>query len=812
MSILKLLRGSLAACLMYLAAGQLTAGPPSRIAEDVSSGRVYQLSGNTRPLIASAPDKGAVPDQTPLPRITLSFKMSDAQQAALTKLLADQQNPANSHYHKWLTPEQYGTQFGMSSSDMTKVRRWLSGQGFTNIQVARSKNLITMSGTVGVAQDAFRTAIHRFDVNGAEHFANTTDPYLPAALQNVVHGIRGLTDLHPHPHAKVAHPHFTSSISGNTFMAPGDFATIYDVQNLYNAGVTGTGQKIAIAGQTDIQNFDIEAFQTAAGLTVQPPTIILDGADPGLQKGDLSEAELDVEWAGAVARGATIVYVNSSDAFNSAVYAITNQVANILSLTYGSCEAQVGTAEMTSLNMSFQQAAAQGMTVIAAAGDSGAADCDYSTDPNTLITVAKQGLAVDFPASSPYVTGMGGTQFNEGSGNYWSTTTGSNGGSAVSYIPEEAWNDDCSAGVTSAAQCTGTATYGLSATGGGVSTTFTKPSWQTGTGVPADGFRDVPDVSIAASPNHDGYLICETDPVNGVAATTSSCVNGTFRNTDTTLNVAGGTSVASPAFAGIVALINQLTGSAQGAVNPRLYTLASIVPDAFHDITIGSNVVPCTVATTNCTVGILGYNASVGYDQVTGIGTIDAYNLVENFAPSFTLASNPTTLTVANSSSGTATVTVAAVGGFTGSVSFSCSVPATLGNTTCSIPGTITGSGSTTLTISNSTSTSNIGRWFGRLIPPVGTNTMLPFAVLLLVFFASLAATSNRTYKRPLAGVAVLAAVLMTGCGGGSSSSSSNSNNSTPAVTGTVTVTAVSSATELAASTTKSITIAVTEP
>jgi subtilase family serine protease len=782
----------------WLLAGSAVAGaPPNRIREDLENGRTFQLQGNTRPRIASLPDTGAMAGQETLPHIAIDFKMSDAQQAELAKLLAEQQDPSSPQYQNWLTPEQYGERFGMNPSDLKKVQHWLENLGFRDIQVSRSRNSISMSGTASLAQYAFQTAIHRFELNGTTHYANTSDPILPAAMRGTVASVRGLSDLHPKPHARaVARPRFTSSISNNHFMAPGDFATIYDVQTLYTNGIDGTGRKIAIAGQTDIQIFDIEAFQTAAGLTVKDPTVIVDGADPGLQKDDLSEAELDVEWAGAVARGATIVYVNSPDVFNSAIYAINNKVADALSLTYGVCEAQVGTSEINTLNAVFQQANAEGMTIVAASGDSGAADCDSSTDPNKPITSATQGLAVDFPASSPYVTGMGGTAFNEGTGSYWNPTNNANGGSAISYIPEQAWNDTSS-------------TEGLSATGGGASITFTKPSWQTGPGVPADGQRDVPDISLAVSPAHDGYLICSTPPSStGVPATTSSCVNG-FRNSDQTLNVIGGTSVAAPTFAGIVALIDQRTGISQGNINPRLYALAALVPEAFHDITTGTNQVPCTAGTTGCATGTIGYSAAVGYDQVTGLGTVDANNLVDSWAPSFTLAVSPSTLTVADASSGAATVTVSPAGGFTGIVSFSCAVPSTLTNTTCSIPATVTSSGSTTLTITNATAVSSgisKPRWS---VPTGGTLPLSLAGFVLLVSAGALTAIKRSPRVRFASAAAVVSALLTVACGGGSSPNSSATQ--TASVTGTVTITAVSAPTALTGSITETVTLPVTE-
>jgi subtilase family serine protease len=806
-------RNYLVRWLFAIAAGCLIgpsafAAPPSRITENLGSGRTFQLEGNTHPLVATLPDKGSAPPDTPLPRITIDFNMSAAQQAALSKLLADQQNPSSPRYHQWLTPEQFGEQFGMSASDLSKVTNWARSLGFTNIQVARSKNSVSMAGTAALAEYAFQTAIHNFDRNGTIHFANIADPMLPAGLRGVVSSVRGLSNLRPKPRVKVK-PHLSEGSSGN-FIAPGDFATIYDLQPLYNSGIDGTGQKIAIVGQTDIQTFDIEAFQSAAGLTVKAPTIVLAGTDPGLVKDDLSEAELDVEWAAAVAPGATIVYVNSQDAFTSLTYAIQNKVANVLSVTYGNCESQFGTSSIKTYEGYFQQANSQGMTLVAASGDSGAADCDGSTDPNKLDTSATQGLAVDYPASSVYVTGAGGTTFNEGGGNYWALSNSADGSSALSYIPEMAWNDDCSPGATSAADCSATATYGLSASGGGVSTVNPKPSWQAATGVPADGARDVPDISLAASPNHDGYVVCETPPTHGVPATTSSCVNG-FASSTQTLNIVGGTSVSAPAFAGMIALINQMTSGAQGNVNPRLYVLASAAPDVFHDITLGNNIVPCTAGSTDCSNGILGYNTAAGYDLVTGLGSVDGNNLVQSFAPSYTLSVSPSTLTIPNASSGSSTVTVTPVGGFSGTVSFTCSVPSTLSNTTCSIPGTVTQTGSATVTISNATAAS--ASFWKRDFPP-GNNSAFLFGMLALGITSAILATRKHP-RAPLGALALFSLALMTGCGGGNSSSSSSSSVSGSqgaSVTGTVTITATSSATSLANSITKTITISVTEP
>ena len=593
--------------------GLNAAEAPRRIHNEIKDGEIYRLTGNTKPMLALAQDEGEVSSTLALPRLALHFQLTSQQQEDLDQLLRQQQTPGAAQYHQFLTPEEYGVRFGLNAADVASVTAWLESQGFSEIQVARSRTFISFASTAGQVQTAFHTTLHRYTLNGETHYANASDPSLPQALEGVVESIRGLHDFHLKPHnIQRLHPHFTSSISGNHFLAPDDFVTIYNLQPLYQGGLDGTGVKIAVAGQSDIQLSDIRAFRTAAGLSPNDPTIVLAGTDPGIQSssGDEGESDLDVEWAGAIARNATIVFVTSADVEASITYAIDNNVAPILSLSYGSCETSYSAAESSTEAAQYQQANAQGMTVIAAAGDSGAADCDTSYP-------ARHGLSVDVPASFPSVTGVGGTTFQEGSGTYWNTGNNSYGGSALSYIAEVVWNDSSVAN-------------GLSASGGGASRYNAKPTWQTGAGVPSDGARDVPDLAFAASPNHDGLLICSD----------GDCVNG-FRNTDTTLDVIGGTSAGSPSFAGIVALLVQAKG-AQGNINPNLYALAARSTDVFHDITSGNNSVACRVGSTNCTTGTMGYTAGVGYDQATGLGSVDASRLLSEWTNSANTATGTT--------------------------------------------------------------------------------------------------------------------------------------------------------------------------
>ena len=581
--------------------------------ESSASRSVRSTLAHTLPARAlKANDLGPVPASTALPSLTLRFSLSAAQNQALTTLEAAQQNPSSPLYHQWLTPEQYGAQFGLSDGDLAQVTSWLSAQGFTNIQVARSRTLVSFSGSAAQAEAAFATSIHSLQSDGETHIGSLTEPSIPTAFASVVGGITGLDDfrLRPRIHTRTVpapNPQFTSSISGSTFIAPGDFYTIYDTNPLLNASINGTGITIAVMGQTDIALSDVAAFRSASGLAANVPTIKLYGADPGTTTADLPEASLDVEWSGAVAPAATILYVNSTNVISgSLTQAITNNLAPIVTISYGDCETGFGSSNLATYNQLFRQATVQGQTIIGPAGDTGATDCDYGNTNG----YAQGGLAVDFPASSPYVTGLGGSEFNEAGGTYFSTTNGTYQGSALSYIPEMVWNDDAAGG-------------GLAAGGGGSSAFFTKPAFQVGTGVPADLSRDVPDLSLNASPDHDGYLYCSG----------GFCTNG-FRNSTSNLDVVGGTSVSTPAFAGIMALLEQKIKSRVGNANPIIYGLANSTyySTVFHDITVGSNASPCVTGSTNCPVGgSIGYSATAGYDLASGWGSVDAYQLVNDW-------------------------------------------------------------------------------------------------------------------------------------------------------------------------------------
>jgi len=651
-----------------------------RITQPIDGSSMSPVMGSLHPMAKTEFDQGLADNSKVIQGMTINFKRSDAQEASLKALLQAQQDPASPYYHKWLTPAEFGQQFGMSSGDLAKVSGWLQQEGFTVTSVAQSNNAIGFSGNIAAIEKTFQTQIHNYSVNGETHFANATQISIPTSLVGTVSGVRGLNDFRLKPRVQfmksrdtASSPHFTSGLTGQHYVAPGDFAVIYDVNPLYTAGNTGKGVTIAVIGQTDIVPADITDFRAAAGLSVNNPTVVtVPGTTPlsvaaGSASDDLSETDLDLEWSGGVANGASIVLVNSGDIFTSLQYAIQNPINGItvpiISQSYGACEAGFNTGDLNEIEGWLAQANSQGQTVVLAAGDTGAADCDDSG-----VTVATQGLAVDYPGSSAYVTDAGGSEFmgdgtaqtpQTGAGTYWSSS--GTGGvsddlitSAKSYIPEMAWND-----TTFAIANGGT----LSAGGGGVSALWPKPSWQTGVpGIPADGHRDVPDISLNSSPDHDPYLYCtQIQTVGSGNNYVSSCQATSFRLNDGTqsdtnnLTAAGGTSFAAPSFAGLLAIIEQklASGGGLGNINPALYQLAAnstTYASAFHDITTGNNQVPCTTGSPNCPTGsnpVIGYVAATGYDQATGLGSLDANNLATAFAALVLATGTKTTLTAA---------------------------------------------------------------------------------------------------------------------------------------------------------------------
>jgi len=638
---------------------------------------------------------------------------SPEQQTSLETLLQAQQDKTSPNYHVWLTPEEFGKRFGPSDQDLQTVTWWLKSHGFQVARISKGRGVIEFSGSAAQVREAFHTSIHSYVVNGEQHWANASDPQIPTALGPIVMGVDSLHNFPkraahrlaslPSQLAKtgpyrgiqpalnwVCGSNPTTSAPIECYVVgPYDFATIYNVLPLWGATppIDGTGESIAIVARSNINIQDTNDFRTLFGLPVNPPQVIVDGPDPGLVPDDETEADLDVQMSGAVAKGATIVLVVSqttetTDGVDlSALYIVDNNVAPIASESFQACELELGTTGNQFHNGLWEQAAAQGISVFVSAGDRGSAGCDFSQ--GTTPQPAESGLQVNGLASTPYNVSVGGSDFNDVSNPqaYWNTTESpATLESAKGYIPETTWNDSCTNGVLASlghsmnaeTNCNNPALAQLVATiggGGGKSNCTTpagaspadcvggyaKPAWQIGTGVPSDGKRDVPDVTLFSGDGALGnsYGICERDVLNIVCDPTN-------------LVFIGGTSAAAPAFAGLQALIDQKIGAPQGNPNYILYQLAagqsatgcnsSAVPAStcvFNDVTAGTIAMPCATSSLNCQTensgdrfGILtGYSAGSGYDLATGLGSVNANNLVNSWS-ALKLNSSSTSLTL----------------------------------------------------------------------------------------------------------------------------------------------------------------------
>jgi hypothetical protein len=704
----------------------------SRITQAVDESNLTVLKGNTYYLARAEYDRGAAPSSLPMNRMLLVLRRNPIQEAALEQLLDQQQDQSSPNYHQWLTPQQLGQQFGPSDQDVRTITIWLQSHGFQVAPISSGRTVIEFSGTAAQVQEAFHTAIHKYSVPNAtgaleDHWANSTDPSIPTALAPVIVGIDTLHNfprkaMHvvrgaytKNPVTGVVRPLDTPSPATPSwtigcdqgqascyFLGPYDFATIYNVLPLWSGtpAMDGTGQTIAVIGESDVDFKDIEGFQSLFGLPTKDPVLVPDGPDPGVVPGDETESDLDLEWSGSVAKGATIDFVIAATTNTTlgvdlaAQHAVDRNVAPIISESYGICELGVGTTGNQFYSGLWQQAAAQGITVLIAAGDSGSAGCD--SQDNAPPAPAEFGLQVSGFASTAYNVAVGGTDFNDlaNPSTYWNasnaTTTQA---SAKGYIPEIPWDDSCTSvaitffGYSSNAltncnnpQLLDIGVFTVGGSGGKSACTvndgndtsscsggYAKPSWQAGKGVPSDGKRDIPDVALFASGGYisnSAYIICEADQTG---SNYCSPQNLNF------LTV-GGTSASTPSFAGIMAMVVQKTASRQGNANYILYQLAaqsgascasSGTPAStciFYDITTGTNAMPCddTVPQpVNCGapgaegIGILtGYNSTAGYDLTTGLGSVNAANLVNKWSTiTSTLKPSATTLSLNPTSS-----------------------------------------------------------------------------------------------------------------------------------------------------------------
>ena len=712
-----------------------------RIADPIDESQLVTLTHTVHPLANARNDRGAAPDGMQLDRLQLVLQRSPAQESALHQLIAGMHTPGSPQYHQWLTPAQFGAQFGASDQDIATIQTWLGSHGFNVTKVNPGKATLEFSGNVAQMREAFHTQIHKYAVNGETHYANANDPQIPAALAPVIGGFSSLNNFRIKSYVKnVGETTYDPSTgrakslwttgSGafdyqtyNFVISPADFAVQYDLNPVYAQGIKGDGQTIAIINESNINVGLVNQFRTLFGLPANPPQVIVDGNDPGVDGINnpdgpnyaSSEAYLDVEWSGAVAPDATIDLVIGADTalesglILAAEHAVYGNVAPVVSLSFGACEAELGTFNAF-IDDLWEQAAAQGQTVMVSAGDNGAAGCDSGTD------FAVNGQAVNGFGSTPYNVAVGGTDFQYSSysgtdsaintqlESYW-TTTASNNTPAVSiksYIPEQPWNDSqFGLNLFSYYADTGDADTTTVGSGGGASNCATgsgttsnggwstctagypKPSWQSGKGVPSDTVRDVPDVSLfsANGYNDSYYAICATD---GDCQTGSSTVQ---------IYGVGGTSASSPSFAGIMALVNQKYGR-QGQADTVLYPLATQFQAAFHDVIVGNNSVPCAFSpltpdciqtAANIAAGIyytdvdntygqavegqigsgttVEFNATAGYDLASGLGSVDAAVLLADWgnvkfnSASVSLTANPTTITHGQAVSISGTVT-----------------------------------------------------------------------------------------------------------------------------------------------------------
>jgi hypothetical protein len=657
--------------------------PSALVTQAVDNSVRTSLPGNVHPLARAEFDRGEAPIDMPLKRMLLVLKRSPEQAAALRKLIDHQQDKSSPDYHKWVTPEEFGVRFGLSDQDLSAVANWLTASGFEVTQVSKGRTVIEFSGTAGLVKQAFGTAIHKFEAKGEEHWANVNDPSIPTALAPVVAGVNSLHNFQKKAQNKnlgtfsrdnktgqvtPRSPQFTFNagcfpIGQNcNAVGPYDFATIYDLLPLWNAGTTGAGQRIAIVGRTNINPQDATDFWNLFGLTVPSNklNIILNGPDPGIN-GDEGEADIDIQWSGAVAPGAFIDFVTSASTETtdgvdlSALYIVNNNVAPVMSESYGQCELAMGNAGVSFYSFLWEQAAAQGISAFVSSGDNGGAGCDNPGSP------AQFGLNVNGLASTQFNTAVGGTDFNQYNkwSTYWNTSNDLHQASAKSYIPETTWNDTCTNnffvvfggfGSNAEAVCNNATiiqeNFVNSVAGsGGNSLAWAKPSWQTGT--PSDNARDLPDISLFSGDGFVGsfYIVCQSN-----SSPSGTCdLNSPF----TDFAGFGGTSVASPAFAGIMALVNQKWG-VQGNPNFVLYKLPAKQANAFHDIPSGSTIaVACLTGSPNCATqtqghqfGVLsGFNTGTAYDLATGLGSVDATNMVNNWNL-VTFTASTTTLTL----------------------------------------------------------------------------------------------------------------------------------------------------------------------
>ena len=605
--------------------------PEPRLHGSIRSDTRAVLAGSRSPRSVRAQDLGPIRADVKLEGITLVFRRSPMQETALQQLLLEQQDPASTAFHQWLTPQAFGERFGMAEEDVTATKSWLAAQGFQGAALSHARDRITFSGTAAQVQRAFGTALHRYQIENEVHMAPAGDLSLPADLAGITTAVLHLSDFRPKP---MARPAFTAALDQQHYLIPADLRVMYDMpHDTASNYVSGLGQSIAIVGQSYVDTSGSSRFSNFANVTgaqmlfgVLVPNTGVEAISPY----DAAETEIDLEYAGGVVPSANLflVHVGSDpnyNVFDALAFAIDEDIAPVISISYGECETFLSATDVQQSNALFEQAATQGQTLIAAAGDAGSTACARFPVSSYLSADQQQALAVDFPAASPYVTAVGGTQmaagtFAPGSSDYWSAATlgFDQQISLLSYVPEVAWNED--------------STFGLFAGGGGASAVYPRPSWQSGIpGIPQGSTRLLPDISLQASSDNPGFILCTDDASFLASEGQEFGCQSSLRGDNSRYTVGGGTSFAAPVVAAMTALLNQnLHDLGQGPLNANLYRLAQSTASSasvFHDVVSGS--IACTPGTPRCgAAGQTGFAATPGYDQATGLGSVDFAHLL----------------------------------------------------------------------------------------------------------------------------------------------------------------------------------------
>jgi len=537
---------------------------------------------------------------------------------ALNQLLADLQNPSSPGYHRWLSSAEFDRRFGPAARDFGAVVRWLSSQGFKIHSADPGARSIQFTGPVFLVERAFGTRLAVF--GDGSLYANNSDPLIPSQFAGVISAIHGLDNLgrsyplgraalrsltqlsaagpglaplllaewsDPEPEESASsQPDATVGTSGPTF-GPGDLQTFYDETPQLKAGINGgKGDCAAVVGNSDFLDAAINLFNSQFGLPPSSITRVLaDSANPGLTA-DEFEALWDQEWLHTVAPGTPITFYLGNDAkatvdgISDAIKrAVNDNKCGVINISFGFC-GKADSYFTGFLDPLFAKAAAQGQSIFVAQGDAGAAD--VVLDPKTMNCVSGTTRNVNEIGSDPNVTSVGGTQF---------TPKYDPSGNDVGFVPERVWNDASGAGA------------------GGTSRLFSKPAYQAGV-TPADGKRDVPDISAGASRISPGFFVADDSGGKAVIDSGSGF----------------GTSLGAPMWSGITKLIAQVTAARVGNLNPRLYALGKLGDSSksgIRDVTAGNNNFN----------GVTGFNAVPGYDQASGWGTPDINVLVSAFQP-----------------------------------------------------------------------------------------------------------------------------------------------------------------------------------